>query len=143
MGAVVDDTSRQPSQNRPLSRFLTLSVFVFICTSLAFSIVKEQRIKLKPGTTEARVSGRLTPKTFEARYVLKAVAGQRLTAEVTGAGPLSGEVESPSAKLEGQPGGGVFFDESLTETGDYRIRISEGSRAEKRNVSFVLRIQLR
>jgi hypothetical protein len=122
---------------------LALFISVFICTSPIFSIVKEQRIKLKPGTTEARVRGRLTPKTFEARYVLKAVVGQRLTVEVTGPGPLSGEVESPSAKLEGQPGGGVFFDEWLTETGDYRIRISEGSRAEKRNVSFLLRIQLR
>jgi len=122
---------------------ILLSVIAFACSSPVSSAEEEQRIRLKPGSTEARISGRLTPKNDEARYVLQASSGQRLTVELTGAGPLSGEVMSPSGKKEGQPGGGVFFDEQLTESGDYRIRISEGSRGEKRNVRFVLRIRVR
>ena len=118
-----------------------LLVIAFACSSPA-SAEKDQRIQLKPNSTEARITGRLTAKNDEARYVLHANGGQRLTAELTGAGPLSGEVVSPSGKQEGQPGEGVFFDEQLTETGDYRIRISEGGRGEKRNVRFVLRIRV-
>jgi hypothetical protein len=128
-------------------RGLVVSVLILViaitCSSQVSSAEKEQRIRLKPGWTEARVSARLTAKNNEARYILHANSGQRLTAELTGVGPLSGEVVSPSGKQEGQPGGGVFFDEQLTESGDYRIRISEGSRGEKRNVRFVLRISIR
>src|SRR5262245_26000617 len=120
-----------------------LAVIALTGSSPVSSAEKEQRIRLKPGSTQARLSGRLTPKNDEARYVLHADGGQRLTVELTGPGPLSGEVVSPSGKQEGQPGGGVFFDQQLTETGDYRIRISEGSRGEKRNVRFVLRIRVR
>jgi len=116
---------------------------VFLFTSVASTEVREKRINLKRGITDARVSGRLTPAKDEARYVIRAMAGQMLSVELSGPGPLSGEVVSPSGKSEGQPGGGVFFNEKLSETGDYRIRISEGNRGEKRNVQFVLKIQLR
>jgi hypothetical protein len=124
------------------ARLATL-LAVLICTAPLWPANQEQRIRLKPGATEARVTGRLTPKNGEMRYVIRGEAGQRLTVTLTGPGPFSAEVISPSGKQEGQPGGGVFFDNRLTETGDYRIRITEGNRGEKRSVRFVLKIQLR
>jgi hypothetical protein len=97
---------------------------------------------LKAGRGEVRINGRLTTKSDHVDYVLRGNKGQRLTLTLMGPGPLSGTVTSPSGKEEGQPGGGVFFDQELTEAGDYRIHISEGSRGEKRNVRFVLRIRV-
>jgi hypothetical protein len=97
---------------------------------------------LKAGRGEVRITGRLTAKNDQVHYVLRGTKGQRLTLTLMGPGPLSGTVTSPSGKEEGQPGGGVFFDQQLIETGDYRIHISEGSRGEKRTVRFVLRIRI-
>jgi hypothetical protein len=124
-----------------LAAMFVASAFLF--NSVASAAGREERIRLKRGAKEVRVSGRLTPATDEARFVIRARAGQTLSVELSGPGPLSGDVISPSGKSEGQPGGGVFFNERLTESGDYRINISEGNRGEKRNVQFVLKIQLR
>jgi hypothetical protein len=124
-----------------LAAMFLASAFLF--TSVASAAGREERIRLKRGATEVRVSGRLTPAKDRARFVIRARAGQTLSVELSGPGPLSGDVISPSGKSEGQPGGGVVFNERLTESGDYRIHISEGNRGEKRNVQFVLKIQLR
>ena len=124
-----------------LAAMFLASAFLFI--SAASAAGRVERIRLKRGATEVRVSGRLTPAKSEARFVIRARAGQTLSIELSGPGPFSGEVISPSGKSEGQPGGGVYFNERLTESGDYRIHISEGNRGEKRNVQFVLKIQLR
>jgi hypothetical protein len=103
---------------------------------------REQRIQLKSGRGEVRITGRLTAKNDQVHYILRANKGQRLTLTLMGPGPLSATVTSPSGKEEGQPGGGVFFDQELIETGDYRIHISEGNRGEKRDVRFVLGIRI-
>jgi hypothetical protein len=121
----------------------TFLASAFLFTSVASAAGRDERIRLKRGATEVRVSGRLTPAKSEARFVIRARAGQTLSVELAGPGPFSGEVISPSGKSEGQPGGGVYFNERLTESGDYRIHISEGNRGEKRSVQFVLKIQLR
>jgi hypothetical protein len=122
-------------------RLVTLLTIVFASVH-CWGAEREQRIQLKAGRDEVRINGRLTTKSDHVDYVLRGNKGQRLTLTLMGPGPLSGTVTSPSGKEEGQPGGGVFFDQELTETGDYRIHISEGSRGEKRNVRFVLRIRL-
>jgi hypothetical protein len=119
-----------------------LAAFSFVSFPI-FAASQEQRIRLKPGENEASVRGLLSPKKDEARYVIHAVAGQRLTVELTGPGPLSGEIVLPSGRSEGSPGAGAFFDQKLTESGDYRIRVSEGTRAEKRKSQFILKIRLR
>jgi len=115
---------------------------ILACTATLWPAEREQRIHLKPGGREVRIAGRLTAKADQANYILRADKDQRLTVRLMGPGPLSGTVTAPSGKEEGQPGGGVFFDQKLIETGDYRIRISEGNRGEKRNVRFELRIRL-
>ena len=112
------------------------------CIATLWAAEREQRIDLKPGGREMRVAGRLTAKADQAHYIVRANKDQRLTVTLMGPGPLSGTVTTPSGKEEGQPGGGIFFDQKLIETGDYRIHISEGNRGEKRNVRFELRIRL-
>src|SRR5215471_20578165 len=115
---------------------------ILTCIATLWPAEREQRIHLKPGGREVRIAGRLTAKADQANYILRADKDQRLTVRLMGPGPLSGTVTAPSGKEEGQPGGGVFFDSQLIETGGYRIRISEGNRGEKRNVRFELRIRL-
>ena len=112
------------------------------CIATLWPAEREQRIHLKPGGREVRIAGRLTATADQAHYIVRANKDQRLTVRLMGPGPLTGTVTSPSGKEEGQPGGGVFFDQKLIETGDYRIRISEGNRGEKRNVRFELGIRL-
>ena len=121
---------------------LIVLLAILTCIATLWPAEHEQRIDLKPGGRELRIAGRLSAKADQAHYILRASKDQRLTVTLIGPGPLSGTVTSPSGKEEGQPGGGVFFDQKLIETGDYRIRISEGNRGEKQNVRFELRIRL-
>src|SRR5215469_11708253 len=115
---------------------------ILSCIATVWPAEREQRIHLRPGGREVRIAGRLTAQADRAHYILRASKDQRLTVTLMGPGPLSGTVTSPSGKEEGQPGGGVLFDRQLIDTGDYRIRISEGNRGEKQNVRFELRIRL-
>jgi len=124
-----------------VARWIALFAIV-TCIATLWPAEREQRIDLKPGSRGVRIAGRLTAKADQAHYILRANKDQRLTVTLIGPGPLSGTVTSPSGKEEGQPGGGIFFDSKLIETGDYRIRISEGNRGEKRNVRFELQIRL-
>jgi hypothetical protein len=120
-----------------------VALLTIVCATVyCWGAEREQRIQLKAGRGEVRITDRLTAKNDQVHYVLRGTKGQRLTLTLMGPGPLSGTVTSPSGKEEGQPGGGVFFDQQLIETGDYRIHISEGSRGEKRTVRFVLRIRI-
>ena len=75
---------------------------LLLCSVTVWPANKEQRIRLKSHATEARVSARLTPKNDEAIYVIRADAGRHLTLTLSGAGPLSGVVTSPSGKKIGR-----------------------------------------
>jgi hypothetical protein len=103
---------------------------------------KVRRIKFKQGATVARVSGSLKGVNDEALFVLRARSGQHMRVNISGAGPTRGVVTFPSGKGDGQPGG-LIFDDKLTETGDYRIRVTESSMAEAWRGSFILEVEIR
>jgi hypothetical protein len=103
---------------------------------------KIRRIKFKPGATVARVNGFLKGVNDEALFVLRARRGQHMRVKISGAGATRGVVTFPSGKEDGQPGG-LIFDDDLTETGDYRIRVTESSMADEWRGSFILEIEIR
>ena len=89
------------------------------------------RLRFALGAITVRAYGRLTPAVQEARYVVAARAGQRMLVHTTGITPARdlahsfttiAIVTSPTGKQEGQKGV-VSFDQTLTETGDYVIRV--------------------
>lgn len=101
-----------------------------------------RRIRFKTGATAARVKGSLKGINDEALFVLHARSGQHMRVNISGAGATRGVVTFPSGKQDGQPGG-TIFDDQLTETGDYRIRVTESSMGEVWRGSFVLEVEIR
>lgn len=107
-----------------------------------------RRIRFALGSICARVPGQIPPKQVDTYFVVGAKKGQHLTVNLA-PGPRSmefanvGTVRKPSGGEEGTKGG-IVYDEDLTETGDYRIRVarslmgSHGGRA-----AFVLEIVIR
>jgi hypothetical protein len=88
------------------------------------------------------VRGSLRSINDKALFILRARSGQRMRVNISGAGATRGIVIFPSGKQDGAPGG-VIFDDVLTETGDYRIRVTESSMAEEWRGSFVLEVEIR
>ena len=100
------------------------------------------RIYLEPGRTRTIVEGRFPKSGTDQLYVLNARAGQHMRINirpVTSQLITAGQVQSPSGKYDGGPGG-VIFDSDLTETGDYRICVSE--RQNKIPGKFWLQVEL-
>ena len=89
-----------------------------------------QRIVFARGATSARATGYLRGRRDSASFVLRASAGQHMRVEIDARGASHGGVFSPSGKGEVQPGGFVF-DDTVDETGDYRIVVSESPMAEE------------
>jgi hypothetical protein len=88
---------------------------------------KDHPIVFKPGQTKAYASGQFSKTVHELYFSFHASAGQHLlvritptTAQLTTAGTLI----YPSGKQDGGPGG-IVFDSALTESGKYRLRVSE------------------
>jgi hypothetical protein len=100
-----------------------------------------QRISFARGSTVVRVTGYLRGVNDQALYVLRARAGQHMRVEINGRGPTRGTVSFPSGKQDGQPGG-LIFDDTIDEAGDYRIRVTESSMGEAWRGSFTLRIEI-
>lgn len=103
---------------------------------------KVRRIKFKSGATVARMRGSLNGINDKALFVLRARSGQHMKVNISGAGPTRGIVLFPSGKQDGAPGG-IIFDDVLTETGDYHIRVTESSMGDAWRGSFVLEVEIR
>ncbi len=86
------------------------------------------RIKFKPHAFTAQVHTSLTV-TGERWFVVHAKANQTMIVIIEGAGPTRGSVYDPHGAQNGQPGGRVF-DQVLTLTGDYKIRVTEDTMAQ-------------
>ncbi len=87
------------------------------------------RIKFKPHAFTAQVHTWMSGPSAERWFVVHAKANQIMIVIIEGAGPTRGVVTDPQGHQNGQPGGRVF-DEPLTLTGDYRIRVTEDTMAQ-------------
>jgi hypothetical protein len=117
---------------------LALALIVVVSNSV---VNAQTRIYFAPGATRATARGYLRGINDAAVFVLRAKAGQHMRVEINGRGATRGMVIFPSGKQDGQPGG-VVFDDTIDETGDYRIRVTESSMANAWRGSFTLKIEI-
>lgn len=101
------------------------------------------RIRFERGAVTARVKGQLTTQGSGGYYVVSARAGQHMivhTASLTPGLSTLAQVRYPSGKEDGEKGP-VNFNQTLTETGDYYIKVSVNlMAAEKRTGPFLLEV---
>ena len=81
-------------------------------------------ITFRHGHTHGHAYGRLRGIHDKARFTFHAHAGQHVKVKITGQGPTRGTVTSPGGQQDGSPGG-VVFDDTVTQTGRYRLLVTE------------------
>ncbi len=135
-------TLTQHAPNSFACRVIIVVLVLLVSQIIWASTAVDKRIRFKKGQTVACVKGNLRHIHDAAYFVLRARAGQHMRIEITGKGPTRGVVTFPSGKQDGGPGG-IIFDDDLTETGDYRIRVTESSMGEEWKGSFSLKVSIR
>jgi hypothetical protein len=85
----------------------------------------------KPGQTRVTVKGRITGENDRVCFTLRLRSAKHMRVRIIPNGALltSGHVESPSGKADGGPGG-VVFDETVAETGTYRICVEQRQQSQ-------------
>ena len=101
-----------------------LSLFAFVSAGRAATPITFQH-----GQTQAHAYGHLQGIHSVAHFYFRARAGQHVKVEITGRGPTRGVVTTPGGQQDGSPGG-VVFDDTVTQTGRYRLRVTEDTMAE-------------
>ena len=117
-----------------------MTLFVALLLILVVSSAADERIRFKRGAISAQATGYLNG-SHEVCYLLKARSGQHMKVEADAKGSTVIEVAAPSGKKEGEPGG--EFEQDLSETGDYRICVSESDRGEHWKGQFKLTVEVR
>jgi hypothetical protein len=127
---------------------LPLLIAATACPAQARTAATPLRIHFAPGSICARIPGRIPPKQVDTYFVIGAKKGQRMTVNLA-PGPRSmelanvGTVRKPSGAEEGTKGG-IIYDEDLTETGHYRIRVARSLMATHGGrAGFVLEVVIR
>lgn len=100
-----------------------------------------RRITFARGATIARATGYLGGVRDRAWFALRAASGQRMRVEINAPGSTRGSVIYPSGKQDGQPGG-VVFDDTIDETGDYKIVVSESLMGEAWCGRFTVKVEV-
>jgi hypothetical protein len=143
---MIASTNVRALAERPSARFshqVVVVVLVLLVSQIIWaSTPAERRIRFKKGQTVACVKGSLHHIHDEASFILHARSGQRMQVNIIAHGPTHGVVIFPSGRQDGGPGG-VIFDDRLTETGDYRIRVTESSMGEEWQGMFLLKVRIR
>ena len=138
-----------------MKRTTTIACFLILATCLALitsgeasaktpSSSRPVRIKFIQGAISTQVRGHLTMnKNADAFYVIKAKVGDHMIVNIislTSGLMTGGDVTSPSGEQDGQHGG-IIFNDDLTETGDYTIRVARNLMGtERADGSFILEI---
>ncbi|HEX8650671.1 MAG TPA: hypothetical protein VF708_07505 [Pyrinomonadaceae bacterium] len=99
-----------------------------------------RRIKFKPGTTSARVMGKLSGMNDKAVFLIRVNAGQHLVAEVQSKHSARVSLVSPSGQSGDQDMQGTHTGVDSTEAGDYRITVTENPKADPWKGTFYLNV---
>ncbi len=137
----------QRTRNLVAAFILTISLAPSICAAATLqsgASSRATRIRFKGGAVSAQVRGQLVRgRNTESFYVVKAKAGDHMIVNIIPITPglaTSGDVTSPTGKQDGQHGGLVFNDD-LTESGDYKIRVARNLMATRRgDGAFILEV---
>jgi len=127
----------KPKRLLPL---LFVLVVAFV-TASAQSEGAPQRIVFARGATVARATGYLRGIRDSAWFVLRASAGQHMRININTRDATRGTVIYPSGKQDGQPGG-LIFDETIDETGDYKIGVGESPMANAWRGNFTVVVEI-
>lgn len=125
------------------SRTLLVLAAILTIATLTLSQTEKapQRIVFARGATVATARGYLRNHADSAWFVLRAGAGQHMRVEIEGGKATHGTVIYPSGKQQTQPGG-LVFDETIDETGDYKIGVSESPMAEGWRGNFTVKVEI-
>lgn len=121
--------------NRLGSHWRSLLPSIACCVILFFLVpcepcaaqANDRPIIFKAGQTKAYASARFSKTVHEVYFSFLAKAGEHLFVRIRPASPgliTAGVVIYPSGKQDGGPGG-IVFDSDLSETGKYRLRVSQ------------------
>ncbi|HEY2121542.1 MAG TPA: hypothetical protein VGH37_20345 [Candidatus Acidoferrum sp.] len=118
--------------HRPLQRrfnvgALAAAVVLLSSFHLGGAAANDHPIVFKAGQTRGYADGQFSGKFHEVYFSFHACAGQHLIVQITPLTPgllTAGVVIYPSGKQDGGPGG-IVFNSELTESGKYRIRITQ------------------
>ena len=118
---------------------------MIICAAILIASAQTEnaprRIVFARGATVASASGYLRGIRDSAWFVLRAGAGQHMRININARDATRGTVIYPSGKQDGQPGG-VIFDDTIDETGDYKIGVSESPMANSWRGNFTIVIEI-
>ena len=119
------------------------AVFIlFLITGSIAQTQKTPRLIIFPrDSIVARSAGYLRGQQDSASFVMHISAGQHVRIEIHGAGSTRGALIYPSGKQDGQPGG-VVFDDTVDETGDYKLVVNQSLMAEPWRGRFQVMIEI-
>jgi hypothetical protein len=123
---------------RSVSGLILFAIFFLSSGTISSQTARSpQRISFTRNAISSQIHGRLLPKQEGAYYVVKARAGQRMVvhaASLTKPGDLVTLVfvTSPSGQSDGEKTD-LSFNQSLTESGDYTIRVARNMMAGNGN----------
>jgi FlaG/FlaF family flagellin (archaellin) len=128
--------------HKSFSRLAALVAVMILIAAQVGATAKQpvRRIKFKPGTTSARVKGRLRGRSDKAVYLIRVNAGQHMVAEVQSKNYAKVEMISPSGQSGDQDMQGTHTGVDSTEAGDYRIIVTENPKADPWKGIFYLNV---
>jgi hypothetical protein len=100
-----------------------------------------RRIKLPAAGKSARIAGEIHGVEEKREFTFNALKGTKLKIELSGDGPLRGQVTFPSGNYTGSPGG-IILDEVLQESGRYQLEVRESPMGEAWNGAFRVTISV-
>ena len=135
-------TSSSPRARGSLSHLTVLALaFVLVATQTGAGAKQPvRRIKFKPGTTSQRVMGKLSGMNDKAVFLIRVNPGQRLEAEVQSKYHVHVSMVSPSGQSGDQDMQGTHTGVDSTEAGDYRIIVTESTKADPWKGTFYLNV---
>jgi hypothetical protein len=139
---IFDSKTTSGRAHKSLSRWAALiAVLILLVSQVAATAGQPvRRIRFKPGTTSARLKGRLNGMSDKAVFVIRVRAGQHLAAEVQSKNHAHISMVSPSGQQGDQDMQGTHTGFDSTEAGDYRIIVTESQKADPWKGTFYLNV---
>jgi hypothetical protein len=124
------------------AQLIALAAVLLLCVSQVTAMTAQpvRRIHFKPGTTSARLKGRLSGMSDRAVFVIRVRAGQHLAAEVQSKNYAHVTMTSPSGQESDQDMQGTHTGFDSTEAGDYRIVVTESGKADPWKGTFYINV---
>ncbi|HXZ42854.1 MAG TPA: hypothetical protein VEG68_19100 [Terriglobales bacterium] len=100
-----------------------------------------RKIRLPASGKSLRIAGQVHGWGEKREFAFQGVTGMKLKIQLSGAGPLRGEITFPSGKHTGSPGRTVL-DQVLEESGRYRLEVVESPMGESWDGAFNIKISV-